>query len=507
MNGLPRVLFTGKVGEYYIMGMELMGPNLVDVSDRTRDNRMSCHSVAHIATQAIRILEDLHTVGFVHGDVKPENMVMGRPGGPNAKSLFLVDLGLATRTMAAYDQRPDEFRGTERYASAHAHLGRTASRRDDLESLYYSLVLLLVGSLPWQAIQGPHAGYDVCLKKMATSNDALTRELAPAFREFGEVVTALRFDEVPNYAALIAMFVPLCVDTHDKRKWTLVTPAKAHKIARRGHPEMQWITVHNQAPPTCAPSHAREGTQVGTQVEKQRCHINLTSIRLEELIAQGRGDGFMVSSLACTDDDKWSAVLDGPGVTGHNDQVCTHAIASSDETAVPKDWLVEHWDRGYYVTSVACAPNGGVMIVMSKGPVVPYTQQTFAVARAFPYKWITKKWAQGFQITAMSASSTSLAASRQRWLLFMSCGTHIIKQCIELDFMYPSEGVRRRWSAGYRVTSCAATAELTALVLSTFNTKPAYFMQEINRSPSFPEGGKEGTLIVAAAYGRTGYSQ
>lgn len=37
-----------------------------------------------------------------------------------------------------------------RYASVHAHLGRTTSRRDDLESLAYTLVFLLKGRLPWQ---------------------------------------------------------------------------------------------------------------------------------------------------------------------------------------------------------------------------------------------------------------------------------------------------------------------------------------------------------------------
>jgi hypothetical protein len=59
-------------------------------------------------------------------------------------------------THVEYDQRPDVFRGTVRYASVHAHLGRTASRRDDLESLAYTLLFLLkVGRLgSWRLAVG-----------------------------------------------------------------------------------------------------------------------------------------------------------------------------------------------------------------------------------------------------------------------------------------------------------------------------------------------------------------
>ena len=57
----------------------------------------------------------------MHGDVKPENFLLGQPNTPNEKRLYLVDLGLATRwresvcgTHVEYDQRPDVFRYVSR---------------------------------------------------------------------------------------------------------------------------------------------------------------------------------------------------------------------------------------------------------------------------------------------------------------------------------------------------------------------------------------------------------
>ena len=127
---------------------------------------------------------------YVHGDVKPENFLLGQPNTPRSNKLYLVDFGLAQRwrdsktVHVKYDQRPDDFRGTIRYASVHAHLGRTPSRRDDLESLAYTLLFLLNGRLPWQGFQGDNKGFLVAKKKMSSSAETLCRYKPEAFRTF-----------------------------------------------------------------------------------------------------------------------------------------------------------------------------------------------------------------------------------------------------------------------------------------------------------------------------------
>lgn len=57
---------------------------------------------------------------------------------------------------------------------------------------------------------------------------------------------------------------------------------------------------------------------------------------------------------------------------------------------------------------------------------------------------------------------------------------------MELDFLYPSEGIHRRWDNGYRITSTAATYDQAAFVLSIPRRKPADETQETLRTSDFP---------------------
>merc|ERR1712110_1215981 len=78
--------------------------------------------------------------------------------GEQANSVYVIDLGLAKHWQDAETKQHIPYRrkagmaGTARYASINTHLGDEQSRRDDLESIGYTLLYLHSGRLPWQGI-------------------------------------------------------------------------------------------------------------------------------------------------------------------------------------------------------------------------------------------------------------------------------------------------------------------------------------------------------------------
>ncbi|KAH9761282.1 protein kinase domain-containing protein [Citrus sinensis] len=476
-HGVPRVHFKGRQGDYYVMVMDMLGPSLWDVWNNNS-----------------------HT--YVHGDVKPENFLLGPPETPDEKKLFLVDLGLATRWRDSstgqhveYDQRPDVFRGTVRYASVHAHLGRTGSRRDDLESLAYTLIFLLRGRLPWQGYQGENKGFLVCKKKMATSPETLCCFCPQPFRLFVEYVVNLKFDEEPNYAKYISLFDgivgpnpdirPINTDGaqkliyqvgHKRGRLTMEEEEdeQPKKKVRMGMPATQWISVYNARRPM-----------------KQRYHYNVADARLSQHIEKGNEDGLFISSVASCS-NLWALIMDAG--TGFSAQVY-----ELSPYFLHKEWIMEQWEKNYYISAIAGANNGSSLVVMSKG--TQYLQQSYKVSDSFPFKWINKKWREGFYVTAMATAGS-------RWAIVMSRGAGFSDQVVELDFLYPSEGIHRRWDSGYRITSTAATWDQAAFVLSVPRRKPADETQETLRTSAFPsthvkEKWAKNLYIASVCYGRT----
>ena len=107
----------------------------------------------NIALKVLDTLEYIHSKGYVHNDIKAQNLLLGY-GRTKENDLYLVDFGLVSkyhRGGVHKEYKPDERKahdGTIEYTSRDAHIGAHA-RRSDLEILGYNLVHWMSGRLPW----------------------------------------------------------------------------------------------------------------------------------------------------------------------------------------------------------------------------------------------------------------------------------------------------------------------------------------------------------------------
>ncbi|CAN6238684.1 unnamed protein product [Urochloa humidicola] len=216
-TGIPHLKWFGVEGEYNVMVIDLLGPSLEDLFNFC-NRRFSLKTVLMLADQMIARVEYMHTRGFLHRDIKPDNFLMGL--GRKASQVYVIDYGLAKKYRDLQTHKHIPYRenknltGTARYASVNTHLGVEQSRRDDLESLGYVLMYFLRGSLPWQGLKAgtKKQKYDkISEKKMLTSVEALCKSYPVEFITYFHYCRSLRFEDKPDYSYLKRIFRDLFI--------------------------------------------------------------------------------------------------------------------------------------------------------------------------------------------------------------------------------------------------------------------------------------------------------
>jgi serine/threonine protein kinase len=178
--------------------MKRVGKTLLDL--QLEAEPLSVKTAAMIAIKAISALEELHSFGYLHRDIKPNNIAIAKH--PSSSRLYLLDFGLSTAFpkngvhVAYREQVP--FQGTPYFCSLASLRGVRPTRRDDLEALGYVLVYLQKGYLPWfdtsldlAAIREMRENYTIA---------KLCEGLEPEFAEFLLACQTIGFSDAPDYA-------------------------------------------------------------------------------------------------------------------------------------------------------------------------------------------------------------------------------------------------------------------------------------------------------------------
>ncbi|KRZ18160.1 Tau-tubulin kinase 1 [Trichinella zimbabwensis] len=202
----------GVNGKITFVAMQLLGPNLSTLKNNMPKQLFSLETTLLIGNQMIEALRDLHKRHYLHCDVKPSNFVIGRNG--DSKIIYLVDYGLCCRYRnSSNDHYPKSkigcyFRGTAYYASVNVLKGFGCSRRDDIWSMFFSLIDMYAGPLPWYKAKSREEATNMKESFLHLMDLHLKKSL-PTFHELLKMIRDLDFDSEPLYEAMIGTIYQL----------------------------------------------------------------------------------------------------------------------------------------------------------------------------------------------------------------------------------------------------------------------------------------------------------
>ncbi|CAG9531224.1 unnamed protein product [Cercopithifilaria johnstoni] len=192
---------SAKKETYSYMVMTLLGRSLNQLFKQCPVCTVSTQ--VRVGINILHGLKQLHEVGYIHRDVKPANLAIGRRGQA-IHIIHILDFGLSReyviRNNGSVKLRMPRtntlFRGTIRYCSANTHTRNEQGRPDDLWSMVYVLVEMR-GSLPWDSIRGKD---EIGRVKFQTLDTTLCSNSPKELLDITSHLRTLDYYTRPNYA-------------------------------------------------------------------------------------------------------------------------------------------------------------------------------------------------------------------------------------------------------------------------------------------------------------------
>ena len=238
-DGIVPCPFLPKIYKYYhnedspsFLLEKLYGNSLDSIFKMCKYN-FSFMSTLILMEQMIGIVESLHSKGIIHRNLNPHKFLFGKEETSDILSskmikkeinvdpysqLYLIDYSSAkfyseNNDEHKFDDKAKDFYFTNKnYCSIWAELRMEQSRRDDLYSLFYIMIYLFLGKLPWMDIKCKTKkerrekirNLKLCLSNLELCQN-INKLISAEVELFAFYLNGLSFEDKPNYNYLIQL--------------------------------------------------------------------------------------------------------------------------------------------------------------------------------------------------------------------------------------------------------------------------------------------------------------
>lgn len=224
----PKLIIDGTDKGYFYLVMELCGPNLSLVSAALPNSFFEYNYIFRIADETLTAIEQLHSRGYIHRDIKPQNFVVRLKG---KTPICLIDYGISKLYCDPNTGKHLEARdhvniaGSPMFASPNNHERIEQSRRDDLYSWIYTIAHISEAGLPWLQEDGI---VEIGEKKKQNPISKIVSVLGPEFVEIAKHIESLKYEDTPNYKMMHSLLNERMrkVETSQKYEWLTIQPRR-----------------------------------------------------------------------------------------------------------------------------------------------------------------------------------------------------------------------------------------------------------------------------------------
>ena len=197
--GIPKIITFGRYKKFNILIEQLLRKSIVKLLFE-HGKKLDMKDCCMFGLQALDRLEFIHSKFIIHRDIKPSDFLIENK---NLSLFYLDDFLFAKKYMSNKTGKHIKYSinnkwfGSPTFLSTNVLKGIEPSRRDDLESLFYILLYLMKGILPWQSVSKDN--FMISNINKFSKPEIICKGLPKETIYFLNYCRNLKFEQNPNY--------------------------------------------------------------------------------------------------------------------------------------------------------------------------------------------------------------------------------------------------------------------------------------------------------------------